>query len=84
MEPCARWEGSYPPQTPPLAFCRAGEGTLYVGLLVAHPCVTACVSQEPQRLCFDLHEGYLIHVKIQDFPGLFPRAHALLHGPGLG
>lgn len=79
MDPCARWEGSSP-QTPPVPLCRAGEGTLYFDLLVAHPCVT----QEPQRLCFDLHEGYLTHAKTQDFPGLFPRAHALLHGPGLG
>lgn len=73
-----------PSQTPPLVFCRAREGTLYVGLLVAHPCVTACVSQDPPEICFDLHERYLIHAKAQDFPGLFPRAHALLCGPGLG
>lgn len=44
------WMGRLiPPQTPPLVFCCAREGMLYIGLLVAHPCVTACVTQDPPR-----------------------------------
>lgn len=73
-----------PSPDPSMVFCCAREGTLYVGLLVAHPCVTARVTRDPQRLCFDLQERYLIHAKMQDFPGLFPRAHTLPHGPKLG
>lgn len=73
-----------PSPDPSMVFCRAGEGTLYVGLSVAHPCVTACATRDPQRRYFDLHERYLIHAKTQDFPGLFPRAHTSPHGPGLG